>query len=137
MTPYTLTLVLPGLPKVIANARMHWRVKHNEMQAWKQKVFYAIAPHARPDKPLKKAKLTLTRHSHVCPDYDNLCSSFKACVDGLVMAGVIIDDNMNVIGMPEFKWEKAKPKEGFIEIKVEGMHKLLHEYAELPKGKGD
>lgn len=132
--PYTLTLVLDGLPKVIANARMHWRVKHNEMQAWKSKVFYAIQPNARPKKPLAKAKITLTRHSSTCPDYDNLASSWKGAIDGLVMAGIIIDDNMNVIGMPDFRWEKAKPKEGHVTIKVEGMQVCANN--ELPRGKG-
>ena len=36
-------------------------------------------------------------------------------------AGVIEDDNMAVIGFPDYHWEKAKPKHGKVRVRVEGV----------------
>lgn len=69
--------------------------------------------------PLKKAKLTLTRHSARPCDFDGCVSSFKSILDGLVEHGVLADDNMNVIGQPTYKWEKSPPRKGFCTIVVE------------------
>jgi hypothetical protein len=63
--------------------------------------------------------LTLTRGSSVQPDYDGLVSGFKHVIDGLVLAKVLINDDQETIGIPEYKWVKADPKEGFIRVTVE------------------
>lgn len=73
----------------------------------------------RPPIALNKAKLTLTRFSSMKPDQDGLVSSFKHVVDGLVECGVLVDDSMDIIGMPEYKHEPAKPKFGKIQIEVQ------------------
>ncbi len=70
--------------------------------------------------PLKKAHLTLTRHSSIRPDSDGLVSSFKHVIDGLVDTKIIVDDDYKTIGMPTYLWEKAPAKKGYITIKVEG-----------------
>ena len=75
----------------------------------------------RPPQPLTKAKVTITRHSSRCPDYDGLVSAAKSLLDGLKLAQIIEDDNMNVIGRPEFKWEKCSPKSGHVVITVESV----------------
>ncbi len=71
--------------------------------------------------PLKKAKLTLTRFSSIKPDFDNRVISFKPIIDGLVLAGVIEDDNEDVIGIPEYPHEKTSPRKGQIRIHVEAI----------------
>lgn len=70
---------------------------------------------------MAKAKLTLTRYSSKEPDFDGLCSSFKNVIDGLVEAGVIIDDKMSVIGQPTYAWVKCPPKKGKIKVVVEEL----------------
>ena len=75
-----------------------------------------------PPKPLEKASLTLTRHSSVMCDFDGLVTSFKNCIDGLVLAKIILDDSPQIIGIPVYKQVKTKPKQGFITIKVEGEY---------------
>jgi Holliday junction resolvase RusA-like endonuclease len=93
-------------------------------KTWKRKVWAAVWP-LRPPEPLKKARLTLTRHSSVRPDSDNLTFSFKAIIDGLVEARVLEDDSFKHIGFPDYRWEKAKKSEGHVSIKVEELESNL------------
>jgi len=118
---YTLEFELSGLPKTTnSGGRAHWAVKVKEARTWKSAVLFSIGT-VLPPAPLKKAKLTLTRCSAIEPDFDGLVSSFKHVVDGLVLANVIENDKPSVIGQPEYRWEKAKPKQGKVRIKVEGL----------------
>lgn len=68
--------------------------------------------------PLKKAQLILTRVSAVSPDSDGLVSSFKWVIDGLVRAGVLVNDGYGNIGMPEYRWEKGSRGQGKIRVVV-------------------
>ncbi len=71
-----------------------------------------------PEKPLKKARLVLTRYSSNSPDFDGLVSSFKHVIDGLVDAGVIQNDKFENIGAPEYVWEKCGRRAGKITVEV-------------------
>lgn len=118
---YVIEVEIIGLPHTQnALGRRNYQVKAREARKWIDAVIMATNG-MKPHKPLVKAKLTLTRFSSVCPDFDGLCSSFKHPVDGLIKAGIIIDDKMSVIGQPNYKWEKAAPKKGRIKIKVESV----------------
>ena len=90
---------------------------------WKNLVRLATL-RSKPKSPYKIAKLKLIRHSSTCPDYDGLCSGFKAVIDGLTEAGIIEDDSMTHIGMPTFEWCKAKRGCGFVEVFVTETDKL-------------
>lgn len=109
-----------GLPKPM-NATMgaFWRARHANSKKWRRITADTTLLHGRPRRPLSKAKLTLARYSSVCPDFDGLVSSFKPVIDGLVDAGIIAGDKMDVIGAPTYQWFKAPPKEGYITIIVE------------------
>ena len=66
----------------------------------------------RPDKPLKSVKVELMfildgRKR----DWDNLCSSSKGYLDGLVDSGLIEDDNMTVVKELTLRSRRAKKKE--------------------------
>lgn len=115
---YSLYFVLPGLPK-LANQllRGHWRTKHGHAKTWKRAVWRACW-HLRPEQPLEKAKLTLVRCSSVEPDADGMIISFKPVIDGLVEAGVLADDKISNIGIPEYKWERAKRGSGHVKVRV-------------------
>lgn len=75
-----------------------------------------------------RATLRLTRHSSIEPDYDGLVYSFKALIDALqppkggkkprIGASVIVDDKPSVIGVPDYKWEKAPRGQGHVTIEV-------------------
>lgn len=114
-----MKLVIHGLPKTTnGNARRHWRALQNEAKIWHRNVI-AAAESLDVKEPLTKAKLKLTRHSSQEPDFDGLVSSFKHVIDGLIKAGIIVNDKMSVIGQPEYAWQRAKIRKGFIEIEIE------------------
>lgn len=116
---YSVEFEIAGLPKNNANgSHGHWSQVQKEAKKWHTLVDYYVGL-KKPETPLKKAKLTLIRRVSKCPDPDGLVISFKYVVDGLVRCGVLEDDNMGVIGMPDYRWEKAKPKHGSIFVKVE------------------
>lgn len=116
---YILEFKLLGLPKMTnGSGRVHWSLQHKRAMLWKSLVKCGVKD-LLPAKPLVKAKLTLTRHSGNCPDSDGLVSGFKHVIDGLVEAKVLENDKFSNIGMPDYRWEKAPLKKGFITIKVE------------------
>ena len=116
---YELEFEINDLPKTInAIGYMHWTVRAKEIKKWHGLVRCA-SNGKLPDAPLEKAKLILTRFSSKCPDSDGLVHSFKSVIDGLRKSNILSDDNFGVIGMPEYKWEKAPPKKGKIKVKVE------------------
>lgn len=111
---------IPDLPKTInALGRAHWAVKAQEAAKWKALVHLSVCAY-KPEKPLEKARITLTRYSSGKPDFDGLVSSFKHVLDGLIEAGVIIDDSMDNV-TTEYAWERAQPKKGKIHIRVEPL----------------
>jgi hypothetical protein len=106
---------LPDLPNRLFS--QHWTARHKHNKKWHTLVALAVG-HKAPDKPLTKARLTLTRHSCRAPDPDNLAASFKPVIDGLRYALVIADDNPNVVSL-EFHQERAGIKKGFITVRVD------------------
>jgi Holliday junction resolvase RusA-like endonuclease len=107
---------LPKMPNTLI--RKHWAIVTKEKNKWHGLVKLYLR-HNVPVAPFKKAKLTLIRFSTRAPDYDGLVGSFKYVVDGLVKAGVIIDDKVSVIGHSQYKWEKCKKLEARIEVTIE------------------
>jgi Holliday junction resolvase RusA-like endonuclease len=98
---------------------MGWRARHKHALEVKRIVHAELLSlRVIPEKPIKKAKLKLTRCSSKRPDYDGTVSSFKWVIDGLVRAGVLYDDNIDVIGEPEYKWESAGQHCGHIKIEI-------------------
>lgn len=119
---YRLEFELNALPKMTnpsGSRSTHWRFVKLEKDKWKMMVKIALRAHNLPATPLSKAKLTLTRFSSVSPDPDGLVSGFKTIIDSLVHCGVLENDKFTNIGMPQYLWVKAKPKEGKVRIVVE------------------
>jgi len=98
--------------------RTHWAVIREERAKWKRDVGFAVKAQGLPRKPLKKARLVLTRASSSEPDFDGLVSGFKAVIDGLVEVGLLAGDKPSVIGQPEYHWKKVGPNQGYIRVEV-------------------
>jgi Holliday junction resolvase RusA-like endonuclease len=62
--------------------------------------------------------VTFTRLSAVEPDSDNLIISFKSLRDGLVDAGVLIDDDSKCLDA-KYQWLPALPGKGSVHILIE------------------
>jgi hypothetical protein len=98
---YSLSLEIPWLPTSLNESLRAGRYANNaKNKAWDQYIWHSVHGKA-PPKPLKKAKLKITRHAHRMLDYDGLVGSLKPVVDALVFAQVIADDSWNVLG----RWE--------------------------------
>ena len=109
---------LPKMPNSLI--RKHWAIVTKEKNKWHGLVKLFLSYH-KPKAPFKKAKLVLTRYSMRAPDYDGLVGSFKYVLDGLVKAGVIVDDKVSVIGQSEYKWVQAKKVDQRIEVTIENV----------------
>lgn len=112
---------IPELPKT-ANALLRKNavfLKRQERLKWNRLVMYATSGQ-RPKKPFSRAKLFLSRNSFRAPDYDGLVFSFKLVIDSLKANRIIEDDNMKVIGIPEFFWHYAPKNKGFIYVRIIG-----------------
>ncbi len=109
---------LPTLPN--RNMYSHWAVRRGAAVKWKSLVVDACHMAKINGLGLTSAALTFIRHSSREPDGDNLQMSFKAARDGLVAAGVIVDDSPKVIGKPDYLWERRPPRDGgMITIRIE------------------
>lgn len=123
MTPI-LAFEIEGLPRMTnpSGRKSHWAIKAQEAKKWKGLVFSSLprltGSNYKMFPPLPKARLVLTRYSSVSPDPDGLVSGFKHVIDGLVEAGVLVNDKFTNIGMPEYKWEKAPKGKGKIRVEV-------------------
>jgi len=74
----------------------------------------------RPNKPLRKFKITVIRYYSRYLDFDNAVASVKPLIDGMKHAGVIKDDTFRMTG----KWDVdqvLRPKRDgcMVHIKIE------------------
>ncbi len=122
---YFLEFKLSGLPSLTNQILgRHWRTKAKHANTWKRKVWQATW-HLKPPAPLQRAKVTITRHSTVCPDFDGMAGAGKTLLDGLVETGILVDDSMKIIGQPQYLWEFAKKNCGHVSIRVEELESNL------------
>ncbi len=117
---YTLEFevpILPRLPNQLLGS--NWRTRAGHAKKW-ERLVWRYCWHLKPDLPLAKAKLVLTRFSSRRPDYDGLVGSFKAPIDALVKCGILSGDTHEVIGVPEYRHEPIGACKGKVKITVEG-----------------
>jgi hypothetical protein len=116
---YRLEITLAGLPRTTNSNVGGWRSKWGHSRIWRKKIAAAIDSTQRPTQPLKKARITLTRYSSRRADFDGLVSSFKHILDGLIDACVIADDSHDVIGQPNYIWQKVGQNKGHVRVLIE------------------
>lgn len=118
-----LDITLPGLPPTNTADRRSPFVYHALSKRWKKRVTVAVLEALKrwPSQPLDRARVTIVRRSTREPDFDGLVHGGKFLLDGLVLAGVIVDDKPSVIGQPVYRWEPAKRGQGGVQIVVESV----------------
>lgn len=116
--PKTLHFLIGELPDTVNQSRKRsgWQAISRNADHWRRMIHDKVVQHGKPALPFAKARLTLIRHSSREPDYDGLVASFKVVIDGLVKAGVIMDDKRDVIGIPDYRHQKAPRDKGMIEV---------------------
>ncbi len=99
---------------------LHWGAKTR----LRQDLSWWFRAHSKPPKePWQKARIHITRHSSVKPDYGNLVESAKPLLDVLQPnssrhpqgLGFIIDDSPDHLEEGHF-WVQAKPSEGWTTV---------------------
>jgi len=118
---YSLVIEIPGLPPTYnAINRLHFAKKNKIKDQWVNAVMLSTTG-KKPEKPLSNCYLVLVRFSCSMPDYDGLVSGFKHPIDGLVRAGVLVDDNYAITGQWDCRWKKVSSrKDERIRLEVYG-----------------
>ena len=84
----------------------------------------AAYPH-RPQVPFKEVGIRCCRYtSNMKIDYENLCWSFKPIIDGLVDAGILEDDNMDIITQRDYKRAASARDKGYVTIELWSLDQL-------------
>ena len=80
----------PGLPLLNLNDRLHWAVRNKKSQVLKEAA--RIAASGVPALPRISVEVVFEPPDRRRRDADNPVASAKPCIDGLVLAGIIPDD---------------------------------------------
>jgi len=93
----SLRIVLPDLPpsKAYPNRRTHYYTLSTIRKKQQEEIIAYVLEQGRLDAPLDRAHITITWRAKDKRDrdVDNLLSAMKGSIDGLIHAGVIVDDS--------------------------------------------
>jgi hypothetical protein len=119
--PYSLTFTIDVLPITLNKAlRGSWRKWHGNFDVI-QKIIHLKTLKTRPKAPIKKASVKIVRYSSCTLDRDNMYFTFKPVIDGLVNAGIIIDDGFDQVKELYPVQVKSKRKDARIEVTVQEL----------------
>lgn len=109
-----MKLTIQGkVPLLNEMLRQHW----SKRKKLKEKYHLEILSQ-NPQKFKGKVNVSLTRYSSRVPDPDGVAGSAKMILDAIVDAGIIEDDNMNIVKNFTVNWKKCKRKERRTEIEI-------------------
>lgn len=116
-----MTIRIDGRPPT-PNARRHWRVTALDNETWKGAArVVALASIPVGWEPLERctAEVTFLFPTKSRRDWDNAIASTKPQWDGIVAAGVIVDDSMRVIEKLTWHWEYRKGEAATVYVLTE------------------
>jgi len=94
---YSLTLEIPTEATDANKTNRGNKFAHNATRQKIKKTIELMTVNKRPEFPLESFKLSVTRYGARALDYDNLISSLKAHIDGLVTSGIIKNDSWRYV----------------------------------------
>lgn len=115
---YSLRLEIPEAPPSLNKSLRTYRHQRDKINKHWYNLLWYLTSGKRPPRPLRKAKIKITRHFYRTLDYDGLVGSLKPVVDGLTHAGIIIDDKWSVVGAWEVD-QVFRPKSGGVRLVIE------------------
>ncbi len=71
--------------------------RDRDQKAWASEIWAEVYGKL-PPKPLQRARVAITRHSHRMLDFDGVVGSMKPVVDALVTNKILSDDSWKVLG---------------------------------------
>ena len=117
-----MRIVLPDLPPREANPNSNtYRYRRNEVRSTQHEEMIAyVLEQGRPNTPIERAHITITWRSKDkrTRDADNLFAAMKGSIDGLVKAGVLVDDSAKHLSYTlYYKWgDEVTENETIIDI---------------------
>ena len=115
-----MIIELNGLPdKLLSpNSRAHWSKKLDAKNQAINDVIALVKEQGWNQKPLERAVIRIAwgMPDKRARDLDNLLSSCKAHLDGLVHAGVIVDDSWQHVGIELWGFDSPKNPLTLIEV---------------------
>lgn len=97
----------------------HWAKKHRLRQHWGWLVRAALLNAKVTVRPkYEKARITVERYGARMLDDENLRAGAKPMMDALVKEGLLLDDNPNVIGSPQFHQFIGKDRKTIVRIEA-------------------
>ena len=114
----TLTFTIPNSIWLSSNQRLHWAAKANRTKELRQMA--TIAGHSLPrfTRPVRVTAL-IGYATNTTADPINAADTGKPLIDGLVSAGVFIDDSHEYVLGPDYRRDPVKSKRGFHTVRLE------------------
>lgn len=116
---YRVEILLGQMSWINANQRLFWRVRSARTKQWreaaKQRAIDMHLPHMRAAYILAELRFSTNQRR----DPANWAPTAKACVDGLVDAGVFDDDNYRHVTGPDMRIGEKVPEQR------RGIHLLI------------
>jgi len=116
-------IVLPHLPpsKAYPNKKTHYFTLSSLRREQQEEMIVYVMEQGKPDTPYERAHITMTWRAKDkrSRDIDNLLSAMKGSIDGLIHAGVIVDDSAKHLSYTlYYEWgDKVKENETILDIK--------------------
>ena len=118
---YYLKVRLEGLPPTLNKLNsMHFMARSRLNKDWREAVWGAIGSKI-PEVPLKRAQITITRHSSVEGDGDNYAGGYKAIIDALRHMKILENDKLSNIGNIQTLWVHETPRNGWISLEIQEL----------------
>ncbi len=104
-------------PDLSPNKRLHHMQLYRAKRDAKDETMALVLQQGRPTTPYEKAHITITwvAKDKRRRDIDNLFSSMKPYIDGLVGSGVLVDDNADRVGYT-LSYERGEKDNAVMEI---------------------
>ena len=123
MSTVILWLDVPATEVLTSNQRLHWgeRARRTRALRWRATLAYRAA--GKPRLEAAHCVATLTYRDQRRRDDHNIMPTLKACVDGVVAAGLLPDDNHKHLVGPDIRvTEPDRDQAGYlcVELRFEG-----------------
>ena len=109
-------------PQLSPNKRLHLHALARAKGEAKDMMIALVKQQGSPKEAYAKAHITITwvEKRKYRRDIDNLFASMKPYIDGLVTAGVLVDDNADCVSYT-LRYERGDKNDTVIEVKESGL----------------
>ena len=119
MSTVILWLDVPATEVLTSNQRLHWGERARRTRALRWRATLAYRQAGKPRLEVAHCVATLTYRDQRRRDDHNIMPTLKACVDGVVAAGLLPDDNHKHLVGPDIRVaEPDREQSGYLCIEL-------------------